>query len=697
MAQSSRYFRIDDDVLLEFIYHDQGNPSLYEIEVDDNGSEIKKLTVNPNNPYAEHINHLICELGSDVVNFDVTVAGAYLSIENFAGRTLLLEAGKTYKFNLSNLPDPSLFVIDSDFGTYSLSVANIGTFIPTRYGTINYSYQDLTGGKIVIADKANPLFSTPDEDTGNDINHLIGRFHAIPHVDDSVKYALLGYDVTGLYDQPLNYINSYPGWNGSNEADLLTSQTYATAGINKIKYDSIRLHLRAGFSFAARGYEGFLFEVKTERDNGIKNYLTQLVYLNQSNYEVSNPKPFLLGETLFTKFVNLKVPTLVNQNYEFEDFFYGNGEIGAQTSNGTSNLSATSNYEISFKLIDRLENIDDYNYFYVAETNTFSISREDEYADFTVVVEEAEDGDYFKIYGEKDNNAAAFEAYIVNRINTSSDDIVVAYEVEVYEQVGISQIKTYDTTFTQVVDFDTPIWFRPVIVNGNVAVNFSIDVVMRIINETDGNQIVKRASLTFDRAAKYAKRMQSVRINSATKLTEVYNTLPNLSANRAVKGLINNSLPKSTRYVPAFIETTNIVVANVPVSVVSNDNSNLPPTEIEDLEAPNYKSSGEATIYIPPFTTYYKFYIAKQEGDDLYQVSLTGADDIVLSFEDNGSKKIFNYQRSKDIDLGKGEILFKVDEANASAIRGMQNKQFYISSKSGSDNTVIAHGKFTIN
>lgn len=695
MAQSSRYFRIDDDVLLEFIYHDQSNPDAYEIEVDDNGSEIKKLTVNPSDPYTEHVNHLICELGSQVVNFDVTVNGAYLAVENFAGRTLLLEAGKTYKFNLSALPDPSLFTIDSGYGTYSLSVANIGTFIPTIYGTINYSYSGLIGGKIVIADKANPLFSTPDEDTGNDINHLIGRFHAIPHVDDNTKYALLGYDVTGLYDQPLNYINSYPGWNGSNEADLLSSQTYATANINYIKYDSIRLHLRSGFSFASRGYEGFLFEVKTERDNGIKNYLTQLVYLNQSNYEVSNPKPFILGETLFTKFVNLKVPTLVNQNYEFEDFFYGNGVVD-NPSNQTSNLSATSNYEISFKLIDRIENIDDFNYFYTAEVNTFSVSREDEYADFTVVVEEANDGDYFKIYGERDNDAAAFESYITNRINTSSDDIIVMYEVEVYEQVGISQIKTFDTTFTQVLDFDTPITFRPVIMNGNVAVNFSIDVTMRIVNETDNTQIVKRASVTFDRAAKYAKVMQSVKINSATRLTEVFNTLPNLSANRAVRGLINNALPKSTRYVPAFVETANIVAANVPVNITSNANADLPPTEVEDLEAPDYKSSGDVTIYVPPFTTYYKFYIAKRNGDDLDQLSLTGADDIVLSFEDGGTKKVFNHQRSKDIDLGKGEVLFKIDEANASAIRGMQNRQFYISSKSGSDNTVIAHGKFTI-
>ena len=40
MAQSSAYYRIDNDVLIEFIYHDQSNPSAYQVEVDDNGSEV---------------------------------------------------------------------------------------------------------------------------------------------------------------------------------------------------------------------------------------------------------------------------------------------------------------------------------------------------------------------------------------------------------------------------------------------------------------------------------------------------------------------------------------------------------------------------------------------------------------------------------------------------------------------------------
>ena len=57
MAQSSRYFYLDSDILLEFIYHDQSNPSKYQIEVDDNGSEVKFLDTIKGNPFAKR--HLI--------------------------------------------------------------------------------------------------------------------------------------------------------------------------------------------------------------------------------------------------------------------------------------------------------------------------------------------------------------------------------------------------------------------------------------------------------------------------------------------------------------------------------------------------------------------------------------------------------------------------------------------------------------
>ena len=689
MAQSSRYFRLDEDVLLEFIYHDQNNVDAYKIEVDDNGSEVKFLDTEQGNPFAKR--HLINELGSDVVNFDVTSGNGYLSVENFAARTLLLQNGKTYKFDLSGLADPSLFEITGTLGIYTYSATTqIGQFTPNQNGSIEYTYPNLIGGKIIVDTRANPLFSSPDENTGNDVNQTIGRYHAVltPDEDNKTKYALLGYDSTGYYEM-FNYINNHPQWVGGNEADLINYQTEATQNVNYILYDTIRLHLRSGFSFAARDYEGFMFEVLADRLSGVKNNLTQLVYLNTSNYEYSNPRPFILGETLWAKFIEIKVPSIVGQNSEFTDRFYGDGTIGS------SDLDPNSNYGVSFKLIDRLETLNGYDYLYTGEENSFTVSREDEYQDFTVVIDDAQDGDYFNIYGEKDNSIGAFEAYILNRIQTTSDDIVVIYDVDVFEQIGTTDVKTAELTFTQYEDFNDPIVYRPVIKNANTAVNFSIDVTMRIYNQTDNTQIIKRASLTINQAAKYGKKLSALKINSPNQLTEVYNILPNLTGNKVIKSLITDTVPRSVKYVPAFVERHNVVASSSRVSFESA-NQNIMTQDVEELETTEFKSEGEVTINIPPFACYFKFVISKLKDGDVSFVSFENAERVVLSFEDGNTKLTFNHVSNKDIDMGEGEVLFKISEANAKAIRGMTNRKFYISVDNGVDETFVTSGKFTL-
>jgi hypothetical protein len=687
MAQSSRYFYLDSDILLEFIYHDQGNPSKYQIEVDDNGSEVKFLDTIKGD--ASKARHLINELGSAVVNFDVTETLGYLSVENFAARTLLLQNGKTYKFNLSALADASLFNISGSLGIYSYSsVTKIGQFTPTQNGTIEYSYEGLIGGKIIVDTRANPLFANPDENTGNDINQTIGRYHAVQSDATGSKYDLLGYDSTGDYEM-FNYVNNNVDWLGGNETDLLNSQTNATANINFIKYDSVRLHLRSGFSFAGRGYEGFLFQIAAKRNSGIRNNLTQLVYLNTSNYEYANPKPFILGETLWSKFIDLKIPTLVEQNSEFNDLFYGDGSLGS------SDLDITSNYELSFKLIETLQTINGYDYFITTEENKFTVSREDEFQDFTVVLEDATDGDYFKIYGEKDNSIGAFEAYILNQITATSDDIVVMFDVDIFEKVGSAEIKTFQTSYTQYEDFNTPIVFRPVIINSNIASSFSIDVTMRIWNQTDNTQIVKRSSLTVNQAAKYGKRLNKLSINSPNQLTEVYNVLPQMASNKIIEGIFTDNLPKSVKYVPTFIERHNVIASKSTITFETG-NENIMTQDITEVDTSDFISEGKLSVYIPPFTSYYKFVIAKRKGDDVEFISFVNAENVILTFGDGKQKLKFNHVSNKDINLGEGEVLFKISEANANTIRGMKNNKFYISVNNGIDENMILSGKFTI-
>ena len=662
MAESSRYYKIDNDILLEFIYHDQSDTTPYEIDVDDNGSEIKVLDTIQGD--STKTRHLINELGSDVVNFDVTEDGAYVAIENFAARTLLLEVGKTYKFDLSLLSTPGDFAITGTNNGPGL-VGNIFEYIPANTGNYAYSLTNFIGGKVTIGNIANPLFATPDEETGNSIvtgSGSIGRYMGV-NVNEN-KYALL--------DNNNIFINSVE-WNGSNSADLLTSQTAATAAITKVKYDKVRLHLRSGFSFAARGYEGFLFEITTDRTSELKNFLTQIVYLNTSSFEIKNPRPFILSETLYSSFIEVKLPTLINQFSDFENFFYDNGS-------GVSDLDPTSNFSASLKLIDRVEDTTGIDYFYTGEETNFLISREDEFQDFTVVVEEATDGDYFSIYGEKDGSAADFEGYIINRIATSSDDISVIYDITVNELIGTSFIETHATTLTQTQDFEEHIEFRPIIKNANTAISFLIDVTMRIYNQTDNTQIVKRSSLIYNNPAKYGKRLLKVNIASTANLTRVYNTLPDLQATRNVSQVINSSLPKAqVKYVPAFIERLNIVanIGNVTIddgqiSSINNDNG----------------------LEISPFDMYVKFNISKIEGGDRKTISFTNLKNVRLNFS-NGI--YFNNITSfKEVNMGNGEVLFKIDKVNSVKLQGLNNKTYYVSIDNGSTETMVFKGNYTI-
>lgn len=683
MAQSSRYFRIDEDVLLEFIYHDQSNPNDYEIDVDDNGSEVMFLDVEQGNPFAQR--HLISELGGAVVNFNVTDDGAYLAIDGFAARTLLLQKGKIYKFNISSLEEPEDFKITGSLGIINYDASTL-TFTPNIDGQVEYTYPKRIGGKITINHRNNPLFSNSNKDTGNDINQTLGRYHAVQYLDDKTKYALIGYDSTGVYEK-YNYINNSNDWSGSNSAQLAANQDINTNTITSIKYDTIRLHLRSGYSFAARGYEGFLFEVTTDRTNSVKNYLTQIVYLNQSNYEYANHRPFILGETLYSKFVEVKIPTLVQQNQDFLDRFYGDG------TSLSSNVSQTSNYGINFKLINELSSEGGFDYIMTGEQNSFTISREDEFQDFTVVVEDAADGDYFKIYGEKNNSSFNFENYILNRIQTSSDNISVFYDLELFEQIGTSNVNTASTSFTQYDDFSKPILYRPVIQNANTAVNFSIDITMRIYNQTDNTQIVKRASLTVSQAAKYGKTLQKINISSTNKLSEIYNILPNTTPNRIIRDVLTNILPRSTKQVISLVERHNVVTATTAIQFqpsLSNVNS----FEIEDVEAVNYVNNGQAVINIPPFTTYIKFKFAKKKGDDLEYISLNNIDRVVLTIG-NGDKSLrFNHYAHKDIEMIEGEVLFKIDEGNAKIINSKQNGKFYISLDNGNEETMLTFGTY---
>lgn len=687
MAKSSKFIGLDQDIILEFIYHDQTNPQDYAIETDNNGSEIKILdTVDGDTTETRYLIH---ELGADVVEFSVDTDGIYIAVNNFAARELQLQNGKTYKFDLSNLNDPTNFTI-SGGGTASYSsVSGILTYNPNTNGTYNYQYTDTTltpdkiytGGKVVVGDKANPLFSVPFQQTGNTIKTAsgeIGRYYAVQHDVDGNRYALL--------NNSLDYLDT-AGWDGTNSAGL----TPVTIPSNTIYYDTIRLHLRTGFSFGARGYDGFLFQVKTPRLSGIENYLTSIVYKNSSNFEIQNPNPFVLSGVSYSKFIEIKVPSLVNMfdntlNLDFQDAFYADHTLG-----GYDVLDSTAGYGINFKLIDQIIDIAGIEYADVSHGIELTLPQEDEFQDIVGVIEEAADGDYFTLYGTKDGSQNEFEDYILTRQNNSGDDITVFHDIEIRELLGLSYEKTFSTTFVQTEEYDQPIIFRPVIKNSNVASAFLINYILRVYNETDNTQIVKQSTLIYNQPAKYGKRIAKIDLGSNV-VNKIYNTLADTTSNRSLTNFVNSIRPSvgETKYVPVAIDTTNILAGT---SNMALGNA---------VSVGEYFTEGNATITLSKISdNFVKFRIAQVDGNSTKAVSLVGAETIELILKSGTIKSSVTFDPSfPGVDAGIGEILFKIPKATAARFdesdANTNKDMFYINLVNGDTSSLLYYGNVNI-
>lgn len=94
-------------------------------------------------------------------------------------------------------------------------------------------------------------------------------------------------------------------------------------------------------------------------------------------------------------------------------------------------------------------------------------------------------------------------------------------------------------------------------------------------------------------------------------MTEVYNILPNLSGNKVIKSLLMDSVPRSVKVVPAFIERHNIIASSSKVKL-GGEIENIMLRDVEEIETSEFMVEGDVKISIPPFACYFKFVISKR-------------------------------------------------------------------------------------
>tara|TARA_R100001163_G_C5061818_1_gene198755 strand:- start:76 stop:915 length:840 start_codon:yes stop_codon:yes gene_type:complete len=109
---------------------------------------------------------------------------------------------------------------------------------------------------------------------------------------------------------------------------------------------------------------------------------------------------------------------------------------------------------------------------------------------------------------------------------------------------------------------------------------------------------------------------------------------------------------------------------------------------------------GDGTIRISPFDDFFIFVLYDEIDNEDTPIDLTNVGDIYLSFiGENDQIVIKNHTQVEEVDLSQGEVLFKITKDDSKKILGLDNNNFYVSTKmtdpvdsSVSDETVLYQG-----
>jgi hypothetical protein len=345
-----------------------------------------------------------------------------------------------------------------------------------------------------------------------------------------------------------------------------------------VQYDRVRIHFVAGFNF--EDYDGIIFEVAVPRRDGTPLNLSSINFL-KTDTPVFNPDPFLVGDKLYSTYIEWRVPSLFYMNNAFLKTD-PNG-LGWKLTEGQGFLGTPPiTIKASGIYLTTIEN--SYSIYDVQEINSVSILNRDIYDNLFAQVVESEVGDYFELSGQV--TGSTFANFIA-QLNSSGGNYVVFHEVIVSEQIGTGFVQTSNQVFTQTTNFDEPILLRPIILNSSIAVSFAINYILRLYNRDDNTQIIKNARLISFDPKKYGRRILQINLGVVPRVANVYNKLNNDTGQQIVVGgngvtsadlsrEIAESLVVRTQYVTSFRDRINIkaAVSSAKIQDVTNGNTN---------------------------------------------------------------------------------------------------------------------------
>jgi hypothetical protein len=445
--------------------------------------------------------------------------------------------------------------------------------------------------------------------------------------------------------------------------------------------DTMRFHFASGFNFTE--VENIVLGAKQKLNNLKQVQLANVLVdsLTAQSLLTFNNKPLFLANTIYDKYIDIKIPSCAYLNQNFDLFGPSSFEHVF-----TEGAGLIKNSPITVSLIEAVyedffaDNNVTYESYRVNRYFEAAIAQTNEFDNLGAIIQEASDGDYIEFYATWNGE---FPNDLISILNSRGADQqwIIVHQLQVYEQIGTAFVPSGNIVHYQEDSFDGPLSYRPILKDAGFAISMSIDYTMRLLNKLTGEQIVRESSYSLMNPNKYGKKLAKIALLDSPQSMKVYNKIvqSNIDASslfRTKSGSTAISTPTTTTVkeikvgVPIFYKQENIRISHKNALLTSSDSTQ----EV-------IYGQGELTLPIDPTDNYIKFTIYEADKKDPTKQAFANLNNNSTFRLNFGSDTILSYESLKDPSVenpSRGQIAFRVPKDQAKKILQSTDQLMYI-------------------
>lgn len=335
-------------------------------------------------------------------------------------------------------------------------------------------------------------------------------------------------------------------------------------------FDTIKVHIISGYNF--EDVAGFLLQVRAQVDPSAGSLidLANFTWIKQDEVSPSavikfDSNTLHLGNRFYDKYVLLKVPSIQ----------YSGGNGVSQTLAKSLGIKNLSDVYLTYSTISDI-NVENY---IISEATNVQLPVTSVADNFNAFITQSSAGDFIEYYATWNNviigeymgdiESGQIALYTSNNPNDNYQEFVSEYgygtnkwvlmhEINVYEQIagagGGSSLLTQKYEFTQADNFNTPNYFRPVLINSDIDSSYTIVYTCRLMNRMDGTQIIRQASFASSDPKKYGRYLTRLNVENYIP----YKVFNRIAADSGVT--LTGSSQLKTKFSKIYVDTTNVVL-----------------------------------------------------------------------------------------------------------------------------------------